>query len=258
MSDVNFVTDLGIWPNDYPRQLSFINDLKLRLQRANNFIVSNAGLTVTLKQAAEPTQSDWETAWIAQTGLSLPIPPSAQLLWWNTNTDRFGGMYGTVEGNETPYRRDHAYPRGGTVMIKTNYKVDQKSLTYRIGSVLSDHPSVTIDLPVKADLYMEYSLFVSLSSGSGQWGGDFLVNGVKVGTQYYGLAPDQGIVNAMTSCQLRVPFILADAEPGEYTVQAIFGVTATPASPPTLVIGGASGAGSYGARQLIVRAIAKG
>jgi hypothetical protein len=105
---------------------------------------------------------------------------------------------------------------------------------------------------------MEYALFVQLNSGSGQWGADFYINGVKAGSQYLGVATNQGIVNSMTSGILRASFVLSDAAPGNYTIQATFGVTASPSSPPTLKIGGiASSSDQFGARSLIVRGIAK-
>lgn len=258
MSNVDFTAMLGSWPQTYDRQLEFFQRMKTLLQRVNTFVLDNTGNSVVIEQASEPVQLDWETAWTTQTGLSLPIPASAQLFWWDTATDRLGGVYGTVEGNPTVYRREHQYPHGSTIVTKTDYKTNAVTLTYAIGTNFSDHPSVSFSLPVAADIIMEYSLFVQLNSGSGQWGADFYINGIKAGTQYLGIATNQGIVNAMTSGILRAHFVLSDAPPGNYTIQSAFGVTASPASPPTLKIGGILGIpDQFGVRSLIVRGVVK-
>ncbi|APU89119.1 hypothetical protein Rctr85_101 [Virus Rctr85] len=258
MTIVNFVAQMGIWPNDYARQLEFFNRLKSLLQTANNFVIDNAGLVVLLEQATEPTQTQWETAWTTQTGLSLPIPPSAQLHWWNSSADVFGGLYGTVEGNTAVYRRDHIHPRGAVVAVDQAYKVDALSgWTQSIGTRLSDLPSLEIEIPTICDVELSFGLYVHLASGSGTWGVDFLWNGVKVGTQYLGIAVNQGIHGASAAGFLFARHVLSDVQPGTYEVQALFGVTASPASPPSLTIGGPSGASAYGARQLTVKAYAK-
>lgn len=252
----DFLASLGSWPYDYNRQVDYFNRLKMLLTQANQYVIDTAGEIVLLSQATEPNQAQWEAAWTAQTGLSLPIPASAQLHWWNTSVNQFGGLYGTIEGSLTVYRRDHLYPRGGTIVMATDYKTDAISLAYSIGTNLTSYPKVTVVLPVVCNLIMEFELYVQLSSGSGQWGADFLVNGLKVGTQYLGLATNLGIQNHSASGLLKIEHTLYNVPAGSYTIQSEFGVTASPASPPTLAIGGLSGAGSYGARELNVRGIA--
>lgn len=252
----DFLASMGGWPHDYNRQLDFWARLKVLLAQANQYVIDTAGEVVSLAQSTEPSQLQWENAWTTQTGLPLPIPTSAQLHWWNTSVNDFGGLYGTVEGSVTVYRRDHLYPRGGTIVMANDYKTDKITLTYAIGTNLTSYPKVTVDLPVACDLIMQFQLYVALSSGSGQWGADFLLNGVKVGTQYLGMASNMGIQNQSTSGLLFIEHTLYNLPAGEYTVQAEFGVTASPASPPTIIIGGLTGAANYGARQLMVRGIA--
>lgn len=253
----SFVTQMGQWPDDYARQLEFWNRLKTLLQQANSFVIDNAGLVVLLEQATEPTQAEWEDAWELQTGLDLPIPPSAQLHWWNTNEDDFGGLYGTVEGNVTVYRRDNLYPRGASILMETAYKTDLlSSVQYAIGTNLADHPNVTIEVPVPVNLTLEYLLYANLSAGSGFWGADFLVDGIKVGTQYLGVATNWGICNESASNLVHAEHTIYNVAPGEYLIQALFGVCGSPASPPTVQIGGISGATAFGARVLTVRGIA--
>lgn len=259
MSNANdFVDGLGLWPSDYSRQLEWVNRFKLKLQQANDFIVDSIGLVVTLYQATEPTQLEWETAWTAQTGLPTPIPATADLLWFNTSENAFGGIYGTVIGSTIVYARTNRYPRGGAIYVNSGYKTDRiNPLTHNIGAQLSNYPALTFTLPVVSDIVMEFSLYVKLNSGTGQWGADFLINGVKAGTQYMGIPTNQGIFNGHTHGQIAAKFTLSNAPAGTYTIQSIFGVTNNPVSPPNLIIGGVSGADSYGARVLLVKAYAK-
>lgn len=252
----DFLASMGSWPNDYNRQLDYWNRLKLLLTQTNQYVIDTAGEIVTLSQSTEPTQGQWEAAWTAQTGLPLPIPASAQLHWWNTSVNEFGGLYGTIEGSVTVYRRDHLYPRGGTIVLANDYKTDALSLAYAIGTNLTSYPKVTVVLPVACNLIMQFQLYVNLTSGAGQWGADFLLNGIKVGTQYLGLATNIGIQNQATSGLLFIEHTLYNLPAGTYVVQSEFGITASPASPPTVGIGGLSGAASYGARELMVRGIA--
>lgn len=47
-----------------------------------------------LHQTTEPTQDDWETAWVTA-GYSLPIPKNVELMWNDTQTLR--GMYAVID-----------------------------------------------------------------------------------------------------------------------------------------------------------------
>lgn len=64
------------WPVNYAEQAIFVERIQARLAE-----IRRANTTVSLVSISPPTQSDWEVAFVAKTGLPLPIPPGARLLW---------------------------------------------------------------------------------------------------------------------------------------------------------------------------------
>jgi hypothetical protein len=217
-----------------------------------------AGYKVVLDQTTEPTQLQWETAWIAQTGLAAPILPSATLVWIDANINEVGGIYGTTPLSTTVVRHESRYPISGNAFHQVAYLTSTVSTNVAIGINNSNHPTMTVNWPVRADMLLMYTLYVHLSSGTGTWGGDFMINGVKVGTRDLGIPTITGIINHAASGQLTVVHLIPEVAPGTYTIQAIMGVTGAPATAPTLAYGGiGAGAGQYGVRRLEVRGIAR-
>jgi hypothetical protein len=64
------------WPVNLAEQRSLLQRI---LQRTQDVCVRSQ--PIFLKQATEPTRSEWETAFVAQTGASLPVPPGVKLIW---------------------------------------------------------------------------------------------------------------------------------------------------------------------------------
>lgn len=253
----NFM-NIGQWPADPLEQQLLINQLKLALTSHTDSLYALANYTVIIEQSTEPVQVDWETEWAAQTNRALPILPSATLLWINTNIDDVGGIYGTTPlDTTTVIRRESRYPVGGTKNHSAYLSAAVSSVNTAINVNNSNHPSVTFTQYVVADMILTYELYVHLVSGTGTWGADFLINGEKAGTKYQGINTAAGIINNAASGLLKVSLYLPNMPIGEYTVQAIMGVTGAPASAPVLSYGGiGSGASQYGVRTLSVRAIA--
>lgn len=258
MTDFDFM-NVGQWTNNTFDQQLIIDQIKLALHSAKEKVLANAHYFVYLEQPAEPSQSEWEDAYEAQTQRTVPIIPSATLVWMNTNIDDVGGIYGTTPVSAgAVVRRESRYPLGGALPVERATLSSTVSTNVAIGVNNSNHPSVTLDLPVRADVLLTYSLYVHLSSGTGTWGADFLWNGVKLGTRDQGIPTIAGLTNHAASGQLTVTHFVPEVAPGSYTIQAIMGVTGAPASPPTLAYGGSgSGAGNYGQRVLTVRAFAR-
>jgi hypothetical protein len=246
------------FPPEYNDQVLFFEQLKVLLQNKTDEFQSNAMRTAQVSQTTEPNQAQWEAAWLAAaTGNTLPIPPSAQLIWWNPATNFVGGIYGTTPLSTTVVKREARYPRTGTNTYVVAQLTAQVTSTAQIGALNSNHPSVTFTLPVLSDLQITYSLYVKLSVGTGTWGADCLLDGVKIGTVLNGVASNAGVINSDSSGQIVMDVRVPNVEPGVHTVQAIFGVTGSPVSPPTLIYGGVSGPTPYGVRVLRVRGFTK-
>lgn len=243
---------LGQWPKNYIDQQQYLNKLITSFNNFYSSVLSNINSDITLSQPVEPTQTEWEAAWISQTGLLPPIPASATLLWYDTSNSTFGGMYGTVEGNATVYRREHVYPRGATIYLNQAFLSTNVSINTSLYANNANMPSLSFTLPCTCHLYLYAAMNVVSSAGTGAWGIDFLINGVKMGTQIYGAAPDYGIANTGTAGFLACPAVWPNLPAGNYTVQMMFGYVGSPGTPPTVAVGSA---GINDGRYMIVRAI---
>lgn len=246
----DFVNDLPMWSADPSMQIAIVEQMKTMLNELQNTILANINRTITLFQASQPTQGEWQTAWTGA-GYSLPISPSATLIWFNTTSSRIGGTYGTLTGGDgTVYNRGSRFAPGSVVYMDTAARGDSVASTNAIGVGNSNHPSLSFLLPVRANLRLEYILSVNLNSGSGSWGADFLLNSQKVGTVYFNIASNAGLSARSTAGVVHAVAELTDVQPGNYTIQALFGNTG--GSVAVLGIGG-----TYGIRLLTARAYAR-
>ncbi len=243
---------LPVFPNNYIDQIIFFEMLKTAAQNATNFALANNSGVAQVSSASEPNQAQWEAAWVAK-GYALPIPPSAILIWWNSTSNIVGGQYGTTPTSAgTVYSRDTRNPRGGTNFYDVVELSAAVASTVSIGVANTNHPSLTFTLEVLSDLILTYALSVDITVGTGEFGGDFLLDGIKVGTNLHALPANIGISNAAFGGPLYVEARVPNVAPGSHTVQAIMGVIKSPITPPTLAYGGLT---AYGIRTLTIRAI---
>lgn len=243
---IDFLAQLPIWPADPADQINWFNRLKVLLNNQNAEIEAGVVDVVTLSQSAEPSQSDWETAYTTQTGKSLPIPATARLQWWDSTNSRFAGMYGTLLNSSTVYPRSGLTSPGATSVFSSDVETAGHTVDYVIGESLVNHPSLTITVAVPTKFQLMYSLLTTLSAGSGSWGGDFLINGVKAGSLYYALAANRGLVERTTTGQIIASLTTPTLNPDTYVIQAILG--RTNATTPTVTVA---------ARHLFVRGISQ-
>lgn len=250
----SFLNNLGNWPNDCNNQRAYLQNLETNLQNLELYLTENTAQVVLLSQTTEPTQEQWEDAYTDQTGNALPIPATTQLLWFNTAQDTFGGVFGTIPGSVTVYRREHLYPKNSIVHYSMSaLATSVTGVTSSLYENFSNLPSITFTNYVPCRVVMEFSITTQITAGTGTWGVDFLFDGIKVGSQYHSILANSGLQNLDYSGNLTTAIMLNDILPGTHLVRPMWGVTNSPASPPTLAIGG----GTRGARILTVKAIAQ-
>lgn len=251
MSNLNILSISNLipqWPDDCMGQTLYFERLKSVLDSLNQSIFSQTPATLYIESATEPSQGDWETKWTTDIGLSLPILAGTNLIWYDTNQQRIGGLFTTIEGDSTIYRREHKYPSGSIVAYAQNQLNSSQSLATNIQLNNALMPSVSIFLPLTCDIEITAGLNTVLSSGSGNWGVDFQVNGGKVGTVSYGVNTDEAMFATNASNYLSTRILLENQPAGNYTIQLMFGVSG--AIGPTIAIGG-----NYGYRTLSAKAI---
>ena len=244
--------ELPIFSSSYPDQVVFIEQFKTLLQNISLEVRSNYSLPIMVESATQPNQASWEAAWVAA-GNTLPIVPAAQFVWWDTANLVIGGSFGsTPTSNGTVYSRDTLYPPGGWNYNNSSELSSAVSTNVSLGAVPANHPYLDINLARNSDIFVSYELYISLSSGTGSWGIDFLYDGAKVGTQYYALPTNLGFVTANASGQMYCEAIIPNVPAGSHRIQALMGVVLSPVTPPTLAYGGLT---TLGIRKLTVRAI---
>lgn len=80
-----------IYPPNHSAQIVFWDDLQDELVS-----LINQAAPLVVEQAEEPTQDDWETAWVAA-GNALPIIPNKRLVWFDGAQVR--GEYAVIDGD---------------------------------------------------------------------------------------------------------------------------------------------------------------
>lgn len=231
---MSFQTQLPAWPTDTSLQYAWIERIKTLLAELEQSVADAEPLSVTLEQGTEPTQAEWEAAWLAAS-YTLPIPPTATLYWYNTATSVFGGAYGTIKNNSTIYLRDSRYSANSVYDFQSYVETDNFTANYLIGANLVNHPSFTLNLPIKSRLELMFSVTTQTTSAL-VYGFDFLLNGAKIGTTYYNLAADQGFGSFTPRGNCTGIVVTPDIDPGAYTLQAIFGALNSAGSPTSLTI----------------------
>jgi len=235
---LDLINTMGEWPaHDFADQREFFVRLRGLLEQQYTQSRDRSFYQVSLSQATEPTQNEWEVAWLDQTELGLPISPSGVLIWVDSATGDVAGLYGVVDGSAVPQLFDSVYPKNGVILVESAYTETLVSSTYEIGANTSDFPVITFSNTQRVKLEVYGRMYVSLSSGSGNWGMDFLLDGAKVGTTEYGLPADQGLFTNNIDGHLHGRAIVT-IEPGDHTIQMIMGAVGSPGSPPTLDHGG--------------------
>jgi len=249
-SIIDFAALLPTWPEDCAGQQNYFNRMKAALTTMNSALASQSPQTIYLSQSSEPNQAQWETAWTSQTGLSLPISASTRLLWYNTSTLAFGGAYEVVEGQTTVFRAEHRAPRGsihkfGVAQLNT-YAVITSNITLNNSGM----PALTITTEVVCDIFIDCSLYVGITVGTGTWGVDYQINGSKIGTLSFSIGANEALHKSFAAGYISGTLVMQNQPPGVYVIQMMFGVSG--AAGPTLVIGG-----SNGFRSLVVKAVAR-
>ena len=141
-NDVNF--NLGPWPTDPSRQSLYITQLLSRLTQMDAYVDAKTADIILLEQISEPTQEEWEMAWLAQTAKPMPISKGAVFYWWDTISNQLAGCYGLLLDADDVVRKDPKYVRGGIVVKDSAVLIAAVSgVTYPIGTNLSDHPTLT-------------------------------------------------------------------------------------------------------------------
>jgi hypothetical protein len=239
---------IGLWPEGCADQETYLNQMISILNTKWIEVQNGSSRVLTISQATEPTQAQWESQWVIQTGYALPIPSSAVLVWYNNYTAKIGGIYGTAAGFSTVFRREHQSPIGSTIYFNRASLISAQSITTNLVATAAIMPSLTFTITQKAHFLLEFILGVGTTVACGA---DFLVNGVKIGTTNGGAAPDNGIVQCSVNSILRASYSMLNMLPGTYTIQALCGLNGSTTG--TITVGGAT---ALGARSLIVRAIA--
>lgn len=241
----NFSSQLGTWPSDCIGQQQYIDRLRQLLTNTVTYFNSLSADAIYLKQDIEPTQLEWEAAWLAQTSKSLPISAGGTLLWWDTVSGVLGGVYGTVVGSGIVYKRENSYVKGSAYYIGSD--VETTTITGLTSAILANGsimPSLTFYIPTACNLDIYCAVPFAITAGTPTLGIDAVLDGVKLGSEApYSFNPNRGVVegtaNGILTCRLLIPSVAA----GTYTVRPAFGLA-----------NGTSGTYSVYLRSIIVKA----
>lgn len=225
----NLQSYLGIWPNDCGRQQLYIENLKQYLRQVESGVQNNFAYSIFVPQSVEPSQADWELAWIEQTGLPLPISSSANLYWLSEDGTTGLGIYGTAESSSVVTNR----VSNSDILLHSKFaSVTTGIVTNFAGLIGSEflYPAETFFLPTKSNIIMEVMTFGYVYIGAaGPFALDFLLDGERVGVQYYDMAVGEGFSRMFENSAINTPgsigaiALVPDVEAGEHTFAVTIG-----------------------------------
>jgi hypothetical protein len=110
------------WPSDCNDQIPVVDNLLGNMESAMEYLEANTRPSITLYLKTEPTLLLWQAEWIRQ-GKTLPLPNNIQLLWWNPETNVFGGEYTYINSTLMRVDVEPTYGMLGTYTYSGDYGV---------------------------------------------------------------------------------------------------------------------------------------
>lgn len=248
------LSQFGPWPSDLIDQRMWMNRMGAYLTDLYNYIQTNAADVVIVYSDTPPDQPTWESEYENQTGKTLPIPPNATLIWWNTTDNTLGGVFGTTWSDPTVQNRATRFAPGNVVALKTAIQVPSLTVgQIPIGTRFTGSPSVTFTTPVITDVEVYITAGIGFS-GANPVGVDIWMDGAKVGTEVFQIPVDGTLLTLTSSGTVSGRFVLEAIPPGNHQVELLIGYAGAPIPPlPNITIGGPA----LGATQLYIRAVAR-
>jgi len=153
---------------------------------------------IEIASAAQPGIGRWQSEWILQ-GHTLPIPQGTQLLWFNTQTNRFGGewyMNGLlatrmeqIDGLNQPYAFDNGFNSGSPVIgvqpgqngLAMDFLGWQAAGMY---AATGGAVGIELNLPYRSQVYLNYRFLIF---GTNQESFQVFVDGIPEGVEEFGV-----------------------------------------------------------------------
>jgi len=245
---------MGPWPSDIIDQREFIARLEEWMNDLYTYVNEHAADVVTIEDTSEPNQAAWESAYTTQTGKSLPIPPNAILIWYDTTNLRLGGLYGTTASDSTVINRGPRNAPGQIIYLGYDNDATSQTIATKVGESFVGMPSLTFTLPVKCRLEIYASAYITIASGSGPFGIEIYLDGVKVGTEYFGIPEDLALFQSSVAEFLNGRVMIEDVDVGPHTVEMSIGFSGAQSTPVQVTVGGNSSAGN-GYISLVVKGV---
>lgn len=118
MSNILYTTQ---WSTNQQQQKEYIRRFEMLL---NQFEARKT--PIVFRSKSPPVQADWDTAWVTQSGLSLPIPPGTKLVWYDltkqmmfTYTVPFDQLGGLQSSGQVVRSIDQSYDRPPMRLLAT-------------------------------------------------------------------------------------------------------------------------------------------
>ena len=218
---IDFLSSVQEWPEDYNDQIVAFDALKEALNNYHNSLIHKGSVTLVLKQTTEPTQGQWETEWTNSTSYSTPIAHGTKLIWYDTDVSAIMGFFTVVEGS-TDVVKVNDVSLGSVHAMETAALQDSTAVAVNLQNSTASMPSVNLTTTKNCDLYISLDCEVAYS-GSGDYGADFIMNGVKQGNVVYGVSSNESPAETATGGIYHFEMIIQDVESGTYSIQSLMG-----------------------------------
>lgn len=220
------MVDFPTWPCDCNSQVSVVDQILDEIEIFEEEQLTNIIPTTLLRSGSVPEQGNFDAKWLAD-DRELPIPTGANISWYNTDQDTFGGQYVAIDGDV--HRAEHWRVKG---TYDTIYVVPDEGVpaTFAMNSSYDfTSPAARISMSFEIDhpCYLYFNIQMSHLNAVTDAGINYAVNGVNEENVLFGGASTtnslmRGYRPATTSLRWYWRFNWLHHEvlqPGSYVVQ---------------------------------------
>jgi hypothetical protein len=140
------------WPRNIIEQQAWMDRLDKTVQQ-----VEKRATEVTLVQANEPIQQEWEDAYFEQTGFPPPIPQGTSLFWWGLDSGKLK-RYATVKDTEGGL--DSSYSVRPFISNPTPRSPFRAIGHFVNGRMMNGYTGITLRRTLNASVYTPISIHI--------------------------------------------------------------------------------------------------
>ena len=222
------------WSNNYTDQLYAWDQLKIELMNKDAELRNSTRQTVILEGGNAPSISQWEAAWVEQTGYPLPIPTSAELI--HVINNNVVTLYRILPDGTLVENSPNTPKKGVYLLRATNFPtgVSTTSNFFTTPSIPLGNISIDRYSWIELGISAYFNVVTAPVPTSSVFAIDFYANSAKLSTLYFNTSVSAPYMFlGRESAYINVWMLIPNFAPGTYTLSCGIGNTGNPTTPGT-------------------------